>query len=611
MRADRLDLPLGGGAPSRERTSPLVGRSAVATRRPPSRGPRRRWPWILLLFLVLAGAAAVAAYLLVWAPPRPVVDPIAAAFEPQRVGTESDSLPLHVTNEGRRDLVVSDVTVTGEDAGAFEMRPGDCVGVSLPYRGACTVEVGFRPSRTGEHVASVQIASNAADTAVTVELAGRGTAPALAIRPERLDFGRVAVGESSAGAALELTNPGDAPLEIRRLSLDGSGSRAFRWLSNSCSDTSLGPGENCSVRLAFRPVDGGEESASVRVESDADETPRVEVHGIGLAPGLLVLPERVAFERVRLGRTGSTETVTLENTGNAPLRLGEVSVDGAGAGAFDVDSSSCDGAVLAPQGTCRLRVTLEPREEGAFRAGIRIGSPDLDRPAEVVLEGRSTAPRLRVSAQEVDFGRVVLGGSEREVLRVESVGSEPVSLSGIVAEGAGFSTAGDCRRGETLRPGSGCSLEAAFEPRSEGEATGTLRLQHDGLGGTIEIRLSGSGYPPPVASLAVAPDRLEFEPVTVGGRSEILSLRVRSTGSARLELRDLSVEGEQAGDFVMVPASCNGVPYLVPGSDCVVGFRFVPQAAGERRARVVIRSNARQSTVSVAMVGLAAAGSGG
>ncbi|MEZ5332420.1 MAG: choice-of-anchor D domain-containing protein [Thermoanaerobaculia bacterium] len=580
-------------------------------RRPRRQGPRRRWPWVLALLILLLAGGAVAAYLLVWAPPRPVVAPERGGFEPQRVGTASESLPLRVTNEGRRELVISEVTVAGEQASAFEVRPGDCVGVALPYRAACTVEIGFRPERPGEHGARVEIASNGREGLLTVEVSGRGTAPALTIRPERLEFGRVAVGQTSDGAQLELTNPGDAPLEIRRLSLDGGGSRSFRWLSNSCSDRSLGPGESCRVRLAFQPLEGGEESARVRVESDADETPRVEVHGIGLAPGLLVLPERLSFDRVRLGKTGATETVTLENTGNAPLRLGEVTVGGPGAGAFEVDAGSCADAVLAPQGTCRLRIGLRPREEGTFRATAEIASPDLRRPAQVVLEGGATAPRLRLSASAVDFGRVVLGGSERETLRLESVGSEPVTLAEVVSEGAGFGVEGECRRGTVLQPGSGCRLEALFSPRGEGDARGVVRVRHDGLGGPLEIRLSGSGYPPPVAGLEVTPGRLEFEPVTVGGRSEIVSLRVRSTGSARLELSDLSVEGENAGDFVMVPASCNGVPYLVPGSDCVVGFRFVPQGAGERRARVVIRSNARQGSVSVPMTGLAAGAPGG
>lgn len=567
--------------------------------------------FLLLVALLAAAAAAVSAYLLVWAPPRPVVAPESGRFEPQRVGTESDPLALRVTNEGRRELVVSEVTLVGDDAGSFRLSPGDCLGVPLPYRGSCTVEAGFAPQRPGEHAARIEIASNAKEGPLAVELGGRGTAPALAVSPERIDFGRVAVSESSDGEALELTNPGDAPLEIRRLALDGEGARAFRWLSNSCSGRSLGPGESCSVRLAFQPLGGGEETVKVVVESDAEETPRVELHGIGLAPGLLVLPESLALGSVRLGRTGGSDTVTLENTGNAPLRLGTIAVEGRGAAAFELDPASCAGAVLAPGASCTLRVTLRPREEGSFRAAVRIASPDLSRDVAVVLEGRATAPRLRVSARALDFGPVVLGDSAAEEVRVESVGSEAVTLAGVGVVGGGFSGSGDCRGGTRLEPGSSCRVEVRFAPRSEGAASGRLRLQHDGLGGPVEIELSGTGRPPPVAGIELSPRQLEFEPVTVGGRSEILSVRVRSTGNARLELRELGVEGEDAADFVMVPASCNGVPYLVPGSDCVVGFRFVPKAPGERRARVVVRSNAREGAVSIPMSGLAGAGGSG
>jgi hypothetical protein len=288
--------------------------------------------------------------------------------------------------------------------------------------------------------------------------------------------------------------------------------------------------------------------------------------------------------------------------------MGAVVVDGPGRHAFEVDDASCLDAVLAPRGTCRLRVTLRPRAEGALRASILVASPDLRRPVTVVLEGRSTAPRVRVSAEAFDFGRVVVGGVATEELRVESVGSETVRLTGLTVEGAGFAVNGDCRSGMRLDPGGSCRLDVRYAPRSEGSAAGRLRLQHDGLGGAVELVLAGSAYPPPVAAVEVTPRQLEFEPVPAGGRSQILSLRIRSTGSARLELGALRVEGEHAADFVMVPASCNGVPYLVPGSDCVVGFRFVPQAPGDRRARVVVPSNAREGALTVPLLGLAGGG---
>lgn len=603
-RSERLDLPLGGEPAPRSRQGPAVRARPVPG---PRRRPRRRGPWRwLAALLLLALVAAVVVYLLVLAPPRPLVEPATVAFEPQRVGRESEPLALRIANEGRRELVVGDLRVEGADAAAFAVVSGDCLGVPLPHRATCIVQVGFTPARPGEHEARLDIVSNASEPTLAVGLAGRGTAPSLAVSPARVDFGRVAVGQTSEGAALELTNPGDAALEIRSVGVSGRGERSFRWLANACSGKTLGPAESCAVRIAFQPLAGGEETVRLTVDSDAEETPEVELHGIGLAPGLLVLPERLTLGSVRLGSAGATETVTLENTGNAPLRIGAVALDGPGRQAFELDGASCAAAVLAPGGTCRLRVTLRPRDEGAFRASIRIASPDLGRSSSVALEGRATAPRLRVSSPGFDFGRVVVGAAETEQLRVESVGSEPVTLTGLALDGTGFDAQGECRRGMRLEPGAGCRLEVRFAPRAEGAATGRLRLQHDGLGPTVEIALAGSGYPPPVAAIEIAPRQLEFEPVTVGGRSDILSLRIRSVGNARLELRDLRVEGEHAADFVMVPASCNGIPYLVPGSDCVVGFRFMPQGPGERRARLVVRSNSGDGTVGVPMLGLAA-----
>ena len=53
----------------------------------------------------------------------------------------------------------------------------------------------------------------------------------------------------------------------------------------------------------------------------------------------------------------------------------------------------------------------------------------------------------------------------------------------------------------------------------------------------------------------------------------------------------------------IVPATCEAASYLVPGSDCTLGVRFLPTAGGARRGRLVIRSNSAGGNHAVELVG--------
>jgi hypothetical protein len=90
----------------------------------------------------------------------------------------------------------------------------------------------------------------------------------------------------------------------------------------------------------------------------------------------------------------------------------------------------------------------------------------------------------------------------------------------------------------------------------------------------------------------VEPAEVRFGALAVGERSEILTVRLRSTGTARLSLGGYEIVGEHAAEFRVVPASCEGLGSLLPDSDCSIGVRFRPEAAGRRRARLVIRHGA-------------------
>jgi hypothetical protein len=410
------------------------------------------------------------------------------------------------------------------------------------------------------------------------------------VQPSTLDFGRVAEGKASETLAVSLSNRGTAPLAIARLAVEGSGQSSFIWVSNACSGETLEPGASCAARLAFRPRGTGTFKAELRSWSDAPEDPRVALTGLGVAPGLFIAPSSLDFGDLRPGQTSEASSVRLENTGNAPLEIDRLVLGGADAGSFAIVANDCDGKSLAAEESCTVTVRYQPRQPARHKATLRVAAPGLKQSREVSLAGAALAPRIAVSAELVDFGQVVEYGTNESVLSVTNGGSAPLQLSSVKVSGGGgaFGIAG---RGcpPELGPGKTCDLRLRFSPSRVGGVDGELRLEHNAPGSPSAIRLLGTGTALPRAAIALEPTALDFGSLPVGERSEILTLKVKSVGDARLELGGYELGGRDAADFHLVPASCEGLKSLLPGSDCTIGVRFRPQRTGGSRATVTIR----------------------
>jgi hypothetical protein len=222
------------------------------------------------------------------------------------------------------------------------------------------------------------------------------------------------------------------------------------------------------------------------------------------------------------------------------------------------------------------------------------------------------APRLVLRPQELDFGRVIVSETAERSLVLANEGNAPLTLGRLVPVGPAAAdfrvTGGGCRDGsrtvEKLAPGDSCRLEVRFAPRAEGRRTARLRLGEDGPEGPRDVVLRATALPAPKPELSVTPAELRFGDQAVGQRSGIETVRLENTGDARLNLRGMRLTGADAGDFQLVAATCEGLPFLAPGGDCSVGIRFVPTGPGSRRARLEIRHDASGGETGVPLSGL-------
>jgi hypothetical protein len=553
--------------------------------------------------VLLAGAAA-AAYWFFLRPPKAEASLTTVEFAPMRVDRAGESASLEIVNRGKRALVVAALRVGGDAGDDFAVVDDGCTGRSLPAEASCAVGLAFRPTASGRRAAGLEVSSNAPGPPLGVALLGVGLAPALAAEPERLDFGRIALGKASGAESLSLSNRGSAPMTIARMAVEGSGERAFVWVANGCSGKTLEADESCAVRIAFKPGETGDFKAELRVWSDAPEDPRVVLAGLGVAPGIFFEPSAIDFGRLKPGQRTDARTIRVSNTGNAPLTIERVELEGAGRGAFEVVGTDCAGRTLEGDSACGVSLRYRPRDPARHRAVLRFRSPELRRRAEVVVEGAALEARLVLSADTVEFGQMVQFGTDERRLEIRNSGSADLALESIDVEG-GSGAFGIAVRGcpERLAPGAECALGLRFSPSRVGAHDARVRIRHNAPGSPASVALRGIAGQLPMPKIAVEPSSLDFEALPVGDRSEILSVKVLSRGAARLELGGYEISGEHAGDFAIVPASCAGLDSLLPGSDCTIGVRFRPQGAGRRTARIVISHGAAGSRTDVVLSG--------
>lgn len=571
--------------------------------------------------------------------PHVRVDRERVEFGARPVGSPPGEEVVRIGNDGTAPLDLDAVVVAGTNAEDFTVASAACSGKSLDPGASCPVSVGFSPTGEGQRQAALIIRPGPGARGVEaprVILSGSGLprepSGRLAVEapPGAADngvgFGVVPVGRG-ADRTVRLSNRGDRALTAAALAAATDGD-AFEVTENRCASAgSLEPGDLCEIVVRFAPSSEGDAEGVLHVGegagaagSAAGAAPgvagiEVALRGRAVVPRLVPQPGTVDFGESRVGRAGPTRAISLASTGSGSVEIGAVALAGPDPGAFAIRSNTCEGKTLAPGESCRVELGFQPRQEGVQSARLEVRSPVLDKPVSVALRGAGAAPRIAFSPREMAFGRVPATRSETRTLTVTSAGRVPLEVRRIdvVGEGAeSFSvTREDCTDALALAPGDTCQVTVRFAPSAEGEPSARLAVSHDGEGSPAEVVLSAVALPAPVPRFAVTPGRVAFGGVAVGGRSGIETVTVRNTGTERLVLRDVRLSGAGAGAFHIVPGSCEGAPYVSPGSECTIGVRFLPTAAGPGVAELVIRHNAAGGEGRVRLEGTGSAGGGG
>jgi FtsP/CotA-like multicopper oxidase with cupredoxin domain len=531
------------------------------------------------------------------ASPAASVAPLALAFNDVLVGATA-SQTVTVSNGGMGNLVVGGVSLSATGAASFSQ--SNACGTIVPG-GSCLITVFFAPKALGAAGSALTIATNdAVNPTFTVALTGNGIGPQALIAPPSLAFGSQLVGTTATAQTVTLTNTGTAPMSVSGPVLSGVNLGDFGQ-TTTCG-IALAPGASCTTSVTFTPAAVGPRAASLAFTTNSLANPvqTVSLSGTGIAPLIGVSPASLAFGSLLVNNVSAAQSVTVSNTGTAPLAINAMGLSGTDAGQFGFVTNGC-GASLAVGATCTFSVVFQPTRPGPLAAAVTIVSSDLVNPTlSVPLSG--TGVGLNLSATSVAFGNWLVGTTSTSTnITLTNATTAPVTLSAFSLGGTNpnnFTFTTNC--GTTLGAGAACRISLRFAPTAMGARSGLLNIPTSLSATPMTVALSGTGVSP---VLTLSPTALVFPVQTPGTVSAAQVVTVSNTGNAPMTFTNMSLGGANPNQFRFTTTCTSPMP---AATSCTISVRFAPTSPLTRTATLNVNVAAPGVSGSISLTGTGA-----
>ncbi len=171
--------------------------------------------------------------------------------------------------------------------------------------------------------------------------------------------------------------------------------------------------------------------------------------------------------------------------------------------------------------------------------------------ATVCMLGLGTAPHLRAQGTSVtpttlNFGNQLVGTtSAAQMVTVKNTGTASITVTSVTAP-APFAAGTACNN-KKLAPNGSCIVNVVtFKPTASGSATAMLTVAFAASIASQTVSLNGNGIAP-VAN--VSPGTLTFANQQVGTNSATQMVTLSNTGTAPLQINNISIGGTNPANF--------------------------------------------------------------
>jgi hypothetical protein len=542
--------------------------------------------------------------------------PLAATDAPAQVRLSPDVLDFGAVVVGRSETRVATVLNLGPEAVTVPLVteapflidgvPGPRE-VVVPPAGAVDVAVVFAPEQTGPSDDVLRAPLCGAGCGPAVALRGQSTTPRIDVAPRVLDLGSAVPG-TAMSAELVVTNTGDGALAVADIDVDGNPEVA---IAVPALPLLLAPGTSASLPVTWTPSQGAVDvDAVVTFASDDPLAPLVFVPVTGTASGagVEVTPAALHLGFLAPG-AARTAAIVVRSTGDAPVHVREVRVEGGG-GAFTITDVPPAGP-LAPREAFRFFVRGEANafavDGGGATARVVVLTDELAPRAVDVAFGAGSAgcvPRALVG--HVALGAVRLGEQAGGDAVIENLGDAPCTLAD-VRDGDDVGLAFDREFTfsftglATLLPGATGAVRFGYVPVSQSSASATVMFAFDDVAAPVLVSASGRGVR---GGLVATPPVVELGPVPAACAGPIADVLLVNDGAARLTVAEITTRDDVGAGTAAFALALPAVPFdLLPGASAHVGVRGVAGVGpGRHAATLRASSDVGEAAVRLALI---------
>ncbi len=326
--------------------------------------------------------------------------------------------------------------------------------------------------------------------------AAAGSGPATdTLSATALNFPSTIAGQLSTALTVTLTNSGAVPLTSISVAVSG----AFQQ-TNNCT-ANLAANSSCTISAQFAPTAAGAQNGTLSISDITRSQPQtVTLSGTGLAPPVLsVSPASLTFTAQAVGQSSPEQTLTVSNTGGAPLADVGFQITGTSASSFSYQASTCGTTLsnVSGQNSCTVEVVFTPAAAGGATASLNVSSSTAGVAAvPVPLSGTGQTPAgLNVNPAQLLFPIVLPGqSSPSQTVNITNTGGSTASSLSLIATPPFSLVQNTC--GSSLAANTSCSTGVYFSPSLNGPYAGTLTIASPSLTASAIVPLSGTGGTP-------------------------------------------------------------------------------------------------------------------
>lgn len=505
------------------------------------------------------------------------LSPVTLSFGTVAQGTTSASKNETLKNNQTVPLNISAIALSND---FYQVSGGTCPPPpsTLAAGASCTLAIAFTPSTTKAETGSLTITDDAANNPQSASLSGTGIAQ-VTFSPGSLNFGSLAVGDTSAAKTVTFTNHKNSATNFSSIQVTGD----FAISGNTCG-AAVAPASNCTIGIMFSPSVIGARIGALTFTDDANNSPQsLNISGAGIAP-VTVSPASLSFGSLAQGDQSAAKTVTVKNNRNTSVSFTTPQTTGD----FAILSNTCAGTISAGA-TCTTTVAYEPTIVGAETGTLTYVDSAENSPQSIGLTGTGTTP-LTISATSLTFPATVVGASATaKSVTVSNKQNIALSFTSITASGDFAISGNTC--GTSIAAGTTCTVGVIFSPTSVGSRIGSLTFADSAANSQQTVSLGGTGSAP----VTLSTTSLTFSDETIGKTSGAQTVKLTNHLSASVSVGSPAI----TGDFAIASNTCG----TAITSTCTIGLTFTPTASGTRSGTLTVSYGAYGSPAVVSLSG--------